>query len=161
MELETDEFSLFDDRARVSTATELVGATSFIKYLLQLTSYDVRFVRRNALTSYKLLTGAIEIYELISHLIRKVDTEEDTEEDWSDYDKYTRAIDPLEEYFFHRNLCTFCDLSLQIVFCFDSLLSQGRKQNNGFLWLTRSAAVFPRLRSGAITVPSSGNLHNA
>jgi hypothetical protein len=87
------EWSLYDSFTS-STATTY-GATELIRELIRSLSHDVCTLKRNSLTTYKLLSRAGTLYNEITTLIATVETE--TTESWDAYDRYTLAIAPLEE----------------------------------------------------------------
>ncbi|THH16623.1 hypothetical protein EW146_g4045 [Bondarzewia mesenterica] len=69
-------------------------ATDVIKYLIaESIAPDVCAFRRNTQVSYRLVDRARDIFNRINTLIRSVDEEDN----WDNYDKFTAAIDPLEE----------------------------------------------------------------
>ncbi|PSR87339.1 hypothetical protein PHLCEN_2v5156 [Hermanssonia centrifuga] len=72
---------------------ESFPATSVSKYLIELIGKDVCAFRRNTQVSYRLVERARIIATGINNLIKRVDTEND----WDAYDKYTQAIEPLED----------------------------------------------------------------
>ncbi len=72
---------------------ESFPATSVSKYLIELIGKDVCAFRRNTQVSYRLVERARIIATGINNLIKRVDSEDD----WDAYDKYTQAIEPLEE----------------------------------------------------------------
>ncbi|THH18652.1 hypothetical protein EW146_g2380 [Bondarzewia mesenterica] len=72
-------------------------ATDVIKYLIaESIAPDVCAFRRNTQVSYRLVDRARDIFNRINTLIRSVDEEDN----WDNYDKFTAAIDPLEERLF-------------------------------------------------------------
>lgn len=86
--------TFFNDLTKVSN--DDVGATDLINYLLKVVGHDVCSFRCNALTSYRIINKAGELYQAINTLAKSVDTDE--RDEWENYDKYTTAIHPLEEY---------------------------------------------------------------
>jgi len=89
--------SFFDYLTDIDSADGF-RATDVIKYLIQTIGHDACSVKRNSLSTYELVQAARENYEAINGLIRLVDT--DGENTWENFLKYTKAIDPLEEYIF-------------------------------------------------------------
>jgi hypothetical protein len=89
-------------------------ATESIKQLIQTIARDVVRFRRNTQISYHFVARATHVCDEINDLIRKVDENDD----WDSYDKFTEAIDILEECvgpFFHilyllRILADFCSI---------------------------------------------------
>ncbi|KAI0067848.1 hypothetical protein BV25DRAFT_1911714 [Artomyces pyxidatus] len=71
-------------------------ATELIKYLIEAIGHDVVAFRRNTQISYRLVDRVRDICNEINALIKKVD-EEDS---WESYEKFSAAIDPLEELLF-------------------------------------------------------------
>ncbi|KAH9973427.1 hypothetical protein BGW80DRAFT_1307122 [Lactifluus volemus] len=68
-------------------------ATESIKQLIQTIARDVVRFRRNTQISYHFVARATHVCDEINDLIRKVDENDD----WDSYDKFTEAIDILEE----------------------------------------------------------------
>jgi hypothetical protein len=68
-------------------------ATDVIYKLIQLAGADVSSFRRNPQISYRLVELARDLYDEINKLIHEVDRDGN----WDKYDKYTQAIDPLEQ----------------------------------------------------------------
>jgi hypothetical protein len=71
------------------------AATEAIKYLLQAVGRDVVSFQRNTHVSYMVVERARDIVEAINQCIFKV--ENDPDGDWVSFDKFTGAIEPLEE----------------------------------------------------------------
>lgn len=72
---------------------ESYPATNVSKYLIELIGKDVCAFRRNTQVSYRVVEQARAISRTINELIKRVDENDD----WDAFDKYTQAIDPLEE----------------------------------------------------------------
>jgi hypothetical protein len=73
--------------------TEGYPATEIIKYLIEVVGRDVVSFRRNAQVSFLLVDRARDICDAINIHIEK--TESGT--DWSSFEKFSDAIDPVEE----------------------------------------------------------------
>ena len=71
------------------------GATEAIKYLLQAVGRDIVSLQRNTHVSYMVAERAQDIVKAINECI--VNVEESETGDWTSYDKFSVAIDPLEE----------------------------------------------------------------
>jgi hypothetical protein len=72
---------------------QVFPATESIKQLIETIARDVVRFRRNTQISYHLVDRARSTCDAINALIRKVDEEDD----WDSYDKFTEAVDLLEE----------------------------------------------------------------
>jgi len=70
------------------------GAAEAVKYLLQAVGRDIESFQRNTHVSYMVAERARDIVKEINKCIINV---ENGEEDWASYDKFSAAIDPLEE----------------------------------------------------------------
>jgi len=68
-------------------------ATESIRQLIETIARDVVRFRRNTQISYHFVDRARSVCDVINALIQKVDEEDD----WDSYDKFTEAIDLLEE----------------------------------------------------------------
>ncbi|KAI0067483.1 hypothetical protein BV25DRAFT_1111046 [Artomyces pyxidatus] len=77
-------------------------ATELIKYLIEAVGHDVVAFRRNTQISYRLVDRVRDICNEINSLIQKVEDEDS----WDSYDKFTAAIDPLEELLFALSTLT-------------------------------------------------------
>jgi hypothetical protein len=75
------------------TSNEAYPATELIKYLIDAVGRDAMSLRRNAQMSYLLVDRTRDIFDAINTHIRRVESGED----WESYDKFTSAIDPIEE----------------------------------------------------------------
>jgi hypothetical protein len=73
--------------------TEAYPATEVIKYLIDTVGHDVMSFRRNAQVSYMLVDRARDICDAINGYIQRTESGED----WNSFDKFTNAIDPIEE----------------------------------------------------------------
>jgi len=89
-----DTFSLYDQLAAVPS--QAFVATDCIKHLIQVVSYDICALKRNTQTAYLLIYKICDMYKEINDLIRRVDTEDGNT--WGSYDRYTTAINPLEDF---------------------------------------------------------------
>jgi len=69
-------------------------ATESIKQLIETIGRDVVRFRRNTQISYNYVDKARSSCQAINGLIREVDENDD----WDSYDKFTEAVDLLEEY---------------------------------------------------------------
>lgn len=72
---------------------EAYPATEVIKYLIDVVGHDVMSFRRNAQVSYLLVDRARDICNAINGYIQRTEGGED----WIAFDRYTDAIDPIEE----------------------------------------------------------------
>ncbi|KAH9014239.1 hypothetical protein EDB84DRAFT_1568279 [Lactarius hengduanensis] len=72
--------------------TEGYPATEVIKYLIEVVGRDVVSFRRNAQVSYMLVDRARDICDAINTHIKKTESGID----WSSFEKFTDAIDPVE-----------------------------------------------------------------
>jgi hypothetical protein len=68
-------------------------ATEVIKYLIDAVGHDVMSFRRNTQVSYLLVDRAREVCDAINEYIRFTENGAD----WSSFEKFTSAIDPIEE----------------------------------------------------------------
>ena len=84
---------------KISSLTDLgndgPAATEVLKYLVQAVGRDVVSFQRNTQVSYLVLERARDILKEINEYIDKVQTSTDV--DWDSFEKFTMAIDPLEE----------------------------------------------------------------
>ena len=72
---------------------DVFPATESIKELIKTIARDVVRFRRNTQISYHFVATATSVCDEINALIKKVDENDD----WDSYDKFTEAIDVLEE----------------------------------------------------------------
>ena len=72
------------------------AATAVSTALIQIVARDVLAFRRNTQVSYRVVEQASIIRNQIDTLIKEVDESTD-ESGWTAYEKYTKAVDPLEE----------------------------------------------------------------
>ncbi|KAH9056281.1 hypothetical protein EDB87DRAFT_1687610 [Lactarius vividus] len=72
--------------------TEGYPATEIIKYLIEVVGRDVVSFRRNAQVSYMLVDRARDICDAINTHVKKTESGID----WSSFEKFTDAIDPVE-----------------------------------------------------------------
>ena len=77
----------------IKPTTEGYPATEVIKYLIEVVGRDVVSFRRNAQVSFMLVERARDICDAINIHIKK--TESGT--DWSSFEKFCDALDPVEE----------------------------------------------------------------
>ena len=75
------------------SSNEAYPATELIKYLIDAVGRDVMSFRRNAQVSYLLVDRTRDIFDAINAYIQRTESGED----WDSYDKFTNAIDPIEE----------------------------------------------------------------
>ena len=73
------------------------AATEVIKYLVQAVGRDVVSFQRNTQVSYMAVERARDILKQINDYIDKVENSIGTAEDWDNFEKFTTAMDPLEE----------------------------------------------------------------
>ncbi|KAI0271229.1 hypothetical protein BGY98DRAFT_201365 [Russula aff. rugulosa BPL654] len=78
------------------SSTEAYPATELVKYLIDAVGRDVMSFRRNAQVSYLLVDRTRDIFHTINAYIQRTESGED----WDSYDKFTNAIDPIEEALF-------------------------------------------------------------
>jgi hypothetical protein len=71
------------------------GATEVVKYLLQAIGRDIVSLQRNTHVSYMVAERARDIVKAINECITNV--EDSATGDWASYDKFSEAIEPLEE----------------------------------------------------------------
>jgi hypothetical protein len=72
---------------------EAYPATEVIKYLVDVLGSDVISFQRNAHVSYMLVDRARDICNAINSHIQRAESDED----WTSFDTFTNAIDPVEE----------------------------------------------------------------
>ncbi|KAI0300712.1 hypothetical protein B0F90DRAFT_1817465 [Multifurca ochricompacta] len=77
-------------------ANEGYPATEVIKYLIDVVGHDVVSFRRNTQVSYMLVDRAREICDAINGHIRRAESGND----WASFEKFTNAIDPIEDALF-------------------------------------------------------------
>jgi hypothetical protein len=75
------------------SSNEAYPATELIKYLIDAIGRDVMSFRRNAQVSYLLVDRTRDIFDAINAYIQRTESGED----WESFDKFTSAIDPIEE----------------------------------------------------------------
>ena len=71
------------------------AATEVAKYLVQAVGRDVVSFQRNTQVSYMVVERARDIVKAINEYVDKV--ENSTTGDWDSFEKFTTAIEPLEE----------------------------------------------------------------
>jgi DNA-binding LacI/PurR family transcriptional regulator len=71
------------------------GATEVVKHLLQAVARDIVTLQRNTHVSYMVAERAQDVVKAINKCI--IDVENSETGDWTSYDKFTNAIEPLEE----------------------------------------------------------------
>lgn len=81
-------YSVFD---YLTTLSSEEPPTKLIQTLILLIGHHVCSVRRNMQTWYHLVSRVHDIANAVNALINKVN-----EESWDNFDKYTKAIGPLE-----------------------------------------------------------------
>ena len=74
-------------------SNDIYPATEVIKYLIDIVGYDVVSFRRNAQVSYMLVDRAREICDAINGHIQNTASGEN----WTSFEKFTQAIDPIEK----------------------------------------------------------------
>ena len=84
--------SSFTDFGNVGPA-----ATEVIQYLVQAVGRDVVSFQRNTRVSYMAVERARDILKQINDYIDKMEISTGTDADWDNFEKFTTAIDPLEE----------------------------------------------------------------
>ena len=72
-------------------------ATEVIKFLIEIVGRDVVSFRRNAQLSYLLVDRARDICDAINGHIKKTESGSGTDSDWASFEKFSDAIDPVEE----------------------------------------------------------------
>ena len=78
----------------MATPDEQYGVTDLIQRLIGVITHDVGGFKRNTFTSYQILKQSTDHLAEIKRLIKLTDSDQGS---WEDYDKYTEAIDPLEQ----------------------------------------------------------------
>jgi hypothetical protein len=73
--------------------SEAYPATELIKYLIDAVGRDVMSFRRNAQVSYLLVDRTRDILNAINAYIHRTESGDD----WDSFEKFTNAIDPIEE----------------------------------------------------------------
>jgi DNA-binding LacI/PurR family transcriptional regulator len=71
------------------------GATEAVKYLLEAVGRNIASFQRNTHVSYMVAERARDIVKAINACI--ISVENSATEDWESYDKFSEAIEPLEE----------------------------------------------------------------
>ncbi|KAI9450957.1 hypothetical protein F5148DRAFT_567768 [Russula earlei] len=84
-------YTLF--RSLTQLENQVFPATESIVQLIETIARDVVQFRRNTQVSYHFVDRARSVCDIINALIQKVDEEDD----WDSYDKFTEAVDLLEE----------------------------------------------------------------
>ena len=82
-------------RSLTDLGSECPAATEAVKYLFQAVGRDVISFRRNTQISYMVVERARDIVGAINEYIAKV--EDSADGDWDSFEKFTVAIEPLEE----------------------------------------------------------------
>ena len=85
----------FELRSLTDLGSECPAATEAVKYLFQAVGRDVISFRRNTQVSYMVVERARDIVGAINEYIAKV--EDSADGDWDSFEKFTVAIEPLEE----------------------------------------------------------------
>ncbi|KAH9035763.1 hypothetical protein EDB85DRAFT_2143515 [Lactarius pseudohatsudake] len=91
--------------------TEGYPATEVIKYLIEVVGRDVASFRRNAQVSYMLVDRARDICDAINTHIKKTESGID----WSSFEKFTDAVDPIEDALFKLVAFTEDEKELHLV----------------------------------------------
>ncbi|KAI9449587.1 hypothetical protein BJY52DRAFT_1227701 [Lactarius psammicola] len=91
--------------------TEGYPATEIIKYLIEVVGRDVVSFRRNSQVSFLLVDRAREICDAINSHIKK--TESGT--DWASFEKFSNAVDPVEDALFKLVAFTEDEKALHLV----------------------------------------------
>ena len=78
-------------------ATEGYPATEVIKFLIEVVGRDVVCFRRNTQLSYLLVDRARDICDAINVHIKKTESGSGTDTEWASFEKFSDAIDPVEE----------------------------------------------------------------
>ncbi|KAG9127212.1 hypothetical protein FRC07_000173, partial [Ceratobasidium sp. 392] len=73
------------------------GATELVEHLIKLIGADVCTLRKNIQGSYRFVDTARNLCDSINDLITRVTESEDDPEVWNAFERYSEAIDPLEE----------------------------------------------------------------
>ena len=82
----------------LTNLTDKNEATDLSRLLIKVVAYSACLAKRNTLTTYRLVEGLRDVCNEIGTLITQVDNLTDSDvNNWGAYDKYTKAIDPLEE----------------------------------------------------------------
>lgn len=82
-------------RSLTDLGSECPAATEAVKYLFQAVGRDVVSFRRNTQVSYMVVERARDVVGAINNYIAKVENSVDG--DWDSFEKFTVAIEPLEE----------------------------------------------------------------
>jgi hypothetical protein len=82
-------------RSLTDLGSECPAATEAVNYLFQAVGRDVVSFRRNTQVSYMVVERARDIVTAINDYIAKVENSVDG--DWDSFEKFTVAIEPLEE----------------------------------------------------------------
>ena len=85
-------YSVFDYLTKLSSEEP---PTELIQNLILVIGQDVCSVKKNKQTWYCFVSRARDIANALNALIQRVN--EDSSNFWDNFDKYTAAIDPLEE----------------------------------------------------------------
>ncbi|KAF7971162.1 hypothetical protein HWV62_21986 [Athelia sp. TMB] len=91
--------SLFASLTDVAIDDHVNAATQLIQDLLKVSAFDACAAKRNTFSMFGLLSIARDLCKEIHILAKKVDDAQELD-DWDAYDKYTAAIDPLEQLLF-------------------------------------------------------------
>ncbi|KAI0263542.1 hypothetical protein BC834DRAFT_301052 [Gloeopeniophorella convolvens] len=114
-------------------------ATELIRHLIQAVGHDVVSFRRNAQVSYMLVDRAREICEQINDYIHRTEGGQD----WDSFEKYTNAIDPIEDTLFKLIPFTEIEKSLYLAGVIDIenciASTESWATNREHLWSTLNA----------------------
>ncbi|KAF7982745.1 hypothetical protein HWV62_26628 [Athelia sp. TMB] len=91
--------SLFEVLTDVKVDNHENASTQLIQDLLNVSAFDACTAKRNTFSAFGLLSDARDLCKEIHKLAKQVD-EAEALDDWVAYDKYTAAIDPLEQLLF-------------------------------------------------------------
>ncbi|KZP34057.1 hypothetical protein FIBSPDRAFT_924368 [Athelia psychrophila] len=91
--------SLFESltNTTIPESTEENASTQLIRNLLKVGALDACRAKRNTFSAFSLLSTARDLCKQIHTLAQEVDDSDDLD-DWTAYEKYTKAIAPLQQY---------------------------------------------------------------
>jgi hypothetical protein len=124
---------------------QVFPATESIKQLIETIARDVVRFRRNTQISYHFVARATSVCDEINNLIRKVDENDD----WDSYDKFTEAIDLLEEW--AGPLPRFSHADIFADFCSNRQKPSKMRCSTTLVGNRTSMDTFHRPRPGPIT----------
>jgi hypothetical protein len=79
------------------TSPKQYAATELPKKLIQWVGLDVVRFRRNQQVAYRIVDQCRETYDAINGIIDEIETGGDDQKNYDKFNKYTNAIDALEE----------------------------------------------------------------